>query len=82
MSYRGNHLIAGAFDGAHIPRRIKIMFKLTIKTCNEAFADDPNEELARLLEHTASRLRDGLEADTLRDANGNTVGTWRFGNVR
>lgn len=57
------------------------MFKLTIEMGNEAFADDPNEELARLLERAAKRLRDGYAEDTLRDANGNTVGKWSVGNA-
>lgn len=55
------------------------MFKLTINTGNEAFADEPNEELARLLEKAAQRLRAGYVCDSLRDANGNTVGEWNTG---
>lgn len=55
------------------------MFKLSIETTNEAFADDPNEEIARLLEKAAQRVRDGYQSDLLRDANGNTVGSWSIG---
>lgn len=55
------------------------MFKLTIETGNDAFADEPNEELARLLEKAAQRLRSGYVSDTLRDSNGNTVGKWDTG---
>ena len=59
------------------------MFKLTIKTTNAAFDEvngfDANEELARLLERAALRLRAGYVRDTLRDANGNTVGQWDTG---
>lgn len=55
------------------------MFKLEIKTENAAFEDDANEEIARLLEKAAQRLRAGDVCDTLRDANGNTVGKWDTG---
>ncbi|MGA9527145.1 MAG: hypothetical protein WBS24_03405 [Terriglobales bacterium] len=60
------------------------MFTLTIETHNAAFvgADDdfgPGPELARILRELADRLdlvgtapKDG----TVRDFNGNTVGTW------
>ena len=60
-------------------RRGNEMFKLTIETGNASFADDPNEELARMLEKVAQRLRDGWLRDSLRDANGNTVGKWDTG---
>lgn len=51
------------------------MFRLTIETDNAAFAEDSaTEEVARILEDAAKRLRDGVRTSTLRDSNGNTVG--------
>ncbi len=55
------------------------VFSLKIETDSAAFEDDPNEELARLLEKAAQRLRAGYVRDSLRDANGNTVGSWDTG---
>lgn len=52
------------------------MFKLTIKTDNAAFADDPEAELARILADVAERVADGEMSGKLRDANGNTVGEY------
>ena len=55
------------------------MFSLTIDTGNAAFSEDRNAEVARILEETASKLRDGRCQDAsdelfLRDLNGNKVG--------
>jgi hypothetical protein len=59
-------------------------FKLTINLDNAAFDEAPGEELARILEGVAPHLRARdfsrgvLRVCTLRDANGNTVGDYRF----
>jgi hypothetical protein len=54
------------------------MFTLTIETDNAAFEDDQREEeIARILEDTAKRVRNGALVDgwmRLRDSNGNTGG--------
>ncbi len=61
---------------------------ITINTDNEAFADGPETEVARILANYARQLADGLTnvelascltsangvRTTLRDINGNTVG--------
>lgn len=41
-----------------------------------AFDDNPREELARLLDETAKKVREGQTDGWLRDLNGNTVGDW------
>lgn len=58
------------------------MFTLKIETMNAAFAEDPGAELARILRGIADRARDlgpplG-DRGAIHDANGNTVGTWRY----
>lgn len=60
-------------------KKEKGLFALRINTDNAAFEDDANEELARLLEKAAQRLRAGYQCDSLRDANGNSVGEWTTG---
>ncbi len=55
------------------------MFTLTISTDNAAFEDGAGPELARILAEFADDLPDVLPHERdgkLRDANGNTVGTW------
>lgn len=51
---------------------------ITIETGNSAFADDSlgeQGEVSRILRHLANIFRDyGLETQTVRDLNGNTVG--------
>ncbi len=52
-------------------------FKIEIETGNESFDDDAyGSEIARLLRLVTERLAQGYEAGTLRDVNGNTVGSW------
>jgi hypothetical protein len=69
----------GGMGGDLAERGVQIMFRLTIKMTNAAFADDPNEELARQLEKVAKQVREGYGENTVRDANGNTVGKWSVG---
>lgn len=51
------------------------MFTLRIETDNEAFADCPKAEIARILRETADRLESGRYVNKLRDLNGNIVGS-------
>lgn len=51
------------------------MFTITIDTDNAAFSHD-GEEVARVLESVAESIRYGLDSDSVRDSNGNTVGKW------
>lgn len=49
---------------------------ITIETANDAFADQPATEVARILQDLAKAfLRGGFPAERLRDSNGNTCGT-------
>lgn len=54
------------------------MFKLTIKTDNAAFTDDPDAEVARILRAAADRVENGEMPGALRDINGNTVGRFEL----
>jgi hypothetical protein len=51
------------------------MFTLKIETSNAAFEDGP-DELARLVEYVAQAIRNGQSDGTVRDFNGNTVGSF------
>lgn len=57
------------------------MFTLTINTANDAFAVQPEFEVAAILKKLADRLEDGCastEEGRLLDVNGNTVGSYTF----
>lgn len=58
------------------------MFKLTIKTANAAFEDSASTEVARILRDLAEYLDSSGAPDegTVRDTNGNTVGSWKLSN--
>ena len=59
-------------------------FTLTIHTGNAAFSDEPDLEIARILQRLADDINNGrinLAHDTperVRDINGNAVGLVRF----
>lgn len=50
------------------------MFKLEIKTDNDAFVDLAGEECARVLRDVASKLEEGYTSGPLIDFNGTQVG--------
>lgn len=53
------------------------MFKMTIRTDNDAFGDsawENREEVARILRNVADALENGTSAAPLHDCNGNTCG--------
>ncbi len=50
---------------------------IEMNTDNAAFeAECRAEEVARILEKLAKKIRNGSEGETLRDINGNTVGNY------
>ena len=56
------------------------MVTIKFSTANEAF-NVPGPEIARILRWTAKLIEDGLENAVtykLRDANGNTVGSFKY----
>ena len=53
-------------------------FLLTIDTEGSAFFAADGTEVARLLREAADQLMDGASSGVLRDANGNTAGSWEF----
>jgi hypothetical protein len=56
------------------------MFRLTINTDNDAFADgEAAREVTRILIDTGNRLLAGQEGGVLHDANGATVGDFDLG---
>jgi hypothetical protein len=56
------------------------IFRLYIRTGNDAFADNPAPELARILRSIADKIETEGEApwayQTVRDINGNDVGRY------
>lgn len=52
------------------------MFYVKIETDNDAFQDGDRRELLQLLQDVRDGLRNGHFSGTLRDSNGNIVGTW------
>jgi len=53
-------------------------FILKIDCDNAAFEGDPGAEVSRILRDAAGQIDHGLDRVRLRDANGNTVGAFRF----
>jgi hypothetical protein len=51
---------------------------ITIKTDNDAFADDEGREVSRILRDIAQDIEDGRTHGPCMDANGNKVGSWSF----
>lgn len=52
------------------------MFTLTIETDNAAFGDEPSYELSRILLEVAEKVGAGHTRGTVRDENGNRVGSF------
>jgi len=52
--------------------------KLEVQCDNAAFGDAFEGELARILRVAADRIEQGADRGHLRDANGNTVGTFKL----
>lgn len=57
------------------------VFKIEISTDNAAFQDDPGAEVARILREVAERVEAGELSRTVRDYNGNGVGSFWFEDV-
>lgn len=53
-------------------------FRLVIKLENEAFEEDHDQEIARILFAVAEKVRAGEDGAKILDVNGNTVGMFRF----
>ena len=53
-------------------------FKMNIEMDNDAFTGDPAREVARILRNVAERFSGGEYAGTVRDANGNRVGSFEI----
>lgn len=51
-------------------------FELSFRLNNSAFEDDEGAEIARILRQIANDADCGATDGNIRDANGNTVGTW------
>ena len=55
-----------------------VMLKVTIKTDNAAFDDDPVPELERILDNLKLKLRGSETSGKLFDLYGNSVGTFKL----
>lgn len=55
-------------------------FDLRFSTDNEAFADDPIEEVRRILGRVDEILEAGYWSGYVRDRNGNTIGSFTLTN--
>lgn len=56
------------------------MFKLEIDTGNAAFDyGDKGYEIARILRDIAAKVENGADSGSVRDLNGNKVGTFEVG---
>ena len=53
-----------------------VEFRLTILSSGAALVEWPRDEVARLLRDAAESVDEGADSGTLRDFNGNAVGTW------
>jgi len=54
------------------------MFKLTFRTDNAAFGDEPSYEVTRIVADVAERIGRGQTEGRVTDENGNTVGTFKL----
>lgn len=54
------------------------MFKLVIRTGNAAFDDNAGPEVARILRDASRAVDSGQTTGTLRDVNGNVVGSFEL----
>jgi hypothetical protein len=52
------------------------MFHLKFDTASDAFADDPREEIARILRRVADQVEESRSYASVLDLNGNTIGSW------
>ena len=56
-------------------------FTLTVDMGNDAFTDAPDDELARIIQHTAQKIAtqgfEKSESVAVHDVNGNRVGAWK-----
>ncbi len=53
-----------------------VTFKLNIESEDAAIMDNPFDEVCKALEHTVSELESGKTSGTLRDTNGNKIGSY------
>ena len=53
------------------------MLKIEFNTDNAAFSDDLEMETVAILERITNTIKEGFRRDgTIRDTNGNTIGSW------
>ncbi len=53
------------------------MATITFKTGDASIAADPEYEIARILRQVASEIEKGSKSGTIRDTNGNKIGTYK-----
>ena len=71
--------MANGVNSADGIRENNIMFKLEFKTDNSAFSDGNMEyEIKRILVAIGNRVDCGNTSGSIRDINGNTIGTYEL----
>jgi hypothetical protein len=55
-----------------------VRFLLEIESGNDAFQDDPKEEMTKLLYPVVFNFTCGMEGGLIYDSNGNKVGRWEY----
>lgn len=60
-------------------RTVAVSFEFNICTSNAAYVDMPEVEVVSALRKVAEMIESGAYTEgTVRDSNGNRVGTWKF----
>lgn len=54
------------------------MFELKFSTSGSAFEEISEQEIARILETTAEKIKNGYTDGPVMDINGNRIGEWGF----
>lgn len=54
------------------------MFKMQFKTGNDAFAEYPKIEIFNILNHVGNRIKKGIFNGTIKDSNGNEIGSYLY----
>lgn len=63
----------------HLAPQTRTIFNIAVDSANEAFQDNPTEEVIRLLNVVIAKLRDSDEdSEDLKDINGNVCGAFDF----
>ena len=54
------------------------MFKMQFGTGNDSFFDNPEIEISEILNHVGNRIKSGIFNGTIKDSNGNEIGSYLY----